>query len=98
MRQQVTVRVSASTSNLGPGFDFLGPGLRLFNTITPTRAKDRPRQEKIVTQAADLFFRRARRSRFHFSCSARERVPRSRGLGSSATIRLGGFHGFDAVG
>jgi homoserine kinase len=97
MRQQVTVRVPASTSNLGPGFDCLGLALRLFNTITTTRAKDRTRQEKIVTQAADLFFRRARRSRFHFSCSARERVPRSRGLGSSATIRLGVLHGLNEL-
>ncbi|HUE41795.1 MAG TPA: homoserine kinase [Chthoniobacterales bacterium] len=97
MRESVTIRVPASTSNLGPGFDCLGLALRFFNTITTTRAKDRTRQEKIVTQAADLFFRRARRARFHFYCSARERVPRGRGLGSSATIRLGVLHGLNEL-
>ncbi|PYL17160.1 MAG: homoserine kinase, partial [Verrucomicrobia bacterium] len=29
--QSVTVRVPASTSNLGPGFDCLGVALRIYN-------------------------------------------------------------------
>ena len=32
------VRVPASTSNLGPGFDCLGVALNLYNTTTLTRA------------------------------------------------------------
>ncbi len=97
MRQQVIVRVPASTSNLGPGFDCLGVALRLYNSITTRRAKDRQRQERIVTQAADLFFKRTKRSRFAFSCSANERIPRCRGLGGSATIRLGVLHGLNEL-
>jgi len=97
MRQQVTVRVPASTSNLGPGFDCLGVALRLYNSITTRRATDRHHHEKIVLQAADLFFKRTKRSRFNFACSANESVPRCRGLGSSATIRLGVLHGLNEL-
>jgi homoserine kinase len=35
--QQVTVRVPASTSNLGPGFDCLGLALRIYNSVTLVR-------------------------------------------------------------
>ncbi|HWY39485.1 MAG TPA: homoserine kinase [Chthoniobacterales bacterium] len=97
MRQTVTIRVPASTSNLGPGFDCLGLALRLYNSITTRPVKDGQRQEKIVTQAADLFFDRSKRSRFNFACSANENVPRGRGLGSSATIRLGVLHGLNEL-
>ena len=97
MRQQVTVRVPASTSNLGPGFDCLGVALRVYNSITIRRADQRVAHEKIVAEAADRFFRRTKRSRFVFSCSAIERVPRCRGLGSSATIRLGVLHGLNEL-
>src|ERR1700730_12917572 len=105
--EKVTIRVPASTSNLGPGFDCLGVALRIYNSVTVNRAKDRSakgrirrgeqRQEKIVARAADLFFKRAKRRRFAFSCSAKETVPRCRGLGSSATIRLGVLHGLNEL-
>ena len=106
MRQQVTVRVPASTSNLGPGFDCLGVALRIYNSITILRTGNRhgsvyrqtgSDQEKIVADAADLFFRRTKRARFGFVCSAKEKVPRCRGLGSSATIRLGVLHGLNEL-
>lgn len=95
--QSVTVRVPASTSNLGPGFDCLGVALRIYNSITIRQDKSAHRQEKIVTEAAALFFRRTKRARFDFSCSAKEHVPRCRGLGSSATIRLGVLHGLNEL-
>jgi homoserine kinase len=96
--EKVTIRVPASTSNLGPGFDCLGVALRIYNSVTVARTKDPQRQEKIVGQAADLFFKRTKRSRFVFSCSAVEKIPRCRGLGSSATIRLGVLHGLNELG
>src|SRR5690349_5462530 len=96
MRQQVTIRVPASTSNLGPGFDCLGVALRIYNSITIGRGKSSG-HEKIVTDAADLFFRRTKRSPFEFTCSAKEKIPRCRGLGSSATIRLGVLHGLNEL-
>jgi homoserine kinase len=88
--QQVTVRVPASTSNLGPGFDCLGVALRIYNSVTASRGR-LPQQPHppIVSQAAARFFKQARRRAFPFSVSIVEKIPRSRGLGSSATIRLG---------
>jgi homoserine kinase len=88
--QQVTVSVPASTSNLGPGYDCLGVALRLHNRITVIRGKMRgSSHSRIVSDAAERFFKRTRRRAFSFSCSIVERVPRRRGLGSSATVRFG---------
>jgi homoserine kinase len=88
--EQITVRVPASTSNLGPGFDCLGVALRIYNTITMARsASCRHFHPRIVSEAADRFFNHTHRRGFSFSCSIVEQIPRSRGLGSSATIRLG---------
>jgi len=86
--QQVTVRVPASTSNLGPGFDCLGVALRIYNDVIVTRgAKSRP--QALVEEAADLFFRHTRRAPFSFSVSITGNIPPSRGLGGSVTVRLG---------
>src|SRR5438094_7831242 len=88
--EQIIVRVPASTSNLGPGFDCLGVALRIYNTITMAHSASRRHVHlRIVSEAAHRFFKEARRRAFLFSCSAAEKIPRSRGLGSSATIRLG---------
>jgi len=88
--QQVTVRVPASTSNVGPGYDCLGVALRLHNSVTVVRGKmQRSSHSRIVYDAAERFFKQTRRRAFSFSCSIVERVPRCRGLGSSATVRLG---------
>jgi homoserine kinase len=88
--QQITVRVPASTSNLGPGFDCLGVALRIYNTIMIARGASREHlHPRIVSEAADRFFIEARRRTFPFSCSIGEQIPRCRGLGGSATIRLG---------
>src|ERR1700745_270387 len=95
--QSVIVRIPASTSNLGPGFDFLGVALRIYNFVTVTRSTKREALPSIVTKAANLFFKRTKRQRFLFSCSAQETIPRSRGLGGSATIRLGILHGLNQL-
>ena len=88
--QKVTVRIPGSTSNLGPGYDCLGVALRIHNSVTLCRCQSRQLSHpRIVSEAADRFFKRARRRVFSFSCSTLEQVPRARGLGSSATIRLG---------
>jgi homoserine kinase len=95
--EKVTIRVPASTSNLGPGFDCLGVALRLYNLVTISRATKQESLAPIAAKAADLFFKRTKRRHFPFSCSAIEKIPRSRGLGSSATIRLGILHGLNEL-
>jgi homoserine kinase len=88
--EQITVRVPASTSNLGPGFDCLGVALRIYNTVTMARRASRQHfYPPIVSEAADRFFNQTHRRTFSFSCSIAEQIQRSRGLGSSATVRLG---------
>jgi homoserine kinase len=88
--REITVRVPASTSNLGPGFDCLGVALRIHNSVTVIRGpSSEASHSRIVSEAADRFFKQARCRSFSFSWSIAERVPRSRGLGSSATVRLG---------
>ena len=95
--ESVTIRVPASTSNLGPGFDCLGVALRIYNFVTISRATKHESLAPIAAKAADLFFKRTKRQRFAFSCSAMEKIPRSRGLGSSATIRLGILHSLNEL-
>jgi homoserine kinase len=88
--EQITVRVPASTSNLGPGFDCLGVALRIYNTVTMARSASRQHfYPHIVSEAVDRFFNQTHRRTFSFSCSIVEQIQRSRGLGSSATVRLG---------
>ena len=94
--QQVTVRVPASTSNLGPGFDCLGVALRIHNDVVVTRGA-RSRPHAVVEEAADLFFHHTRRAPFSFSVSITDNIPPSRGLGSSVTVRLGVLHALNAL-
>jgi homoserine kinase len=50
-----------------------------------------------VSDAAERFFKQARRRAFSFSCSIVEQIPRCRGLGSSATVRLGVLLGLNRL-
>jgi homoserine kinase len=92
---QVTVRVPASTSNLGPGFDCLGVALRIYNEVTVSRGRGE-RPPTMVGSAADVFFKRVSKP-FPFSCAIAGHIPSSRGLGSSAAIRLGVLHGLNEL-
>jgi homoserine kinase len=95
-KQQITVRVPATTSNLGPGFDCLGVALQIYNFVTVARAHE-VEAGTMAQQAARSFFRAARSEPFAFSCSVTGEVPRSRGLGSSVTVRLGVLHALNAL-
>lgn len=98
----VTVRVPATTSNLGPGFDCLGLALKLHNRIQVTRTTDRsvvitsplPDAARagataMLADAAGALFLRAGRKEFGFEIAITGDVPLARGLGSSVTARLG---------
>ena len=94
--QQVTVRVPASTSNLGPGFDCLGVALRIYNDVTVSRGRGRS-VGTMASSAATAFFERAKQRPFSFGCSIAGEIPQSRGLGSSAALRLGVVHGLNEL-
>lgn len=93
---QVTVRVPASTSNLGPGFDCLGLALRLYNHVTVSRGRGET-TGAMARAAASAFFKRARSKPFPFSCAIAGDIPPSRGLGSSAAIRIGVLLGLNEL-
>ena len=93
---QVTVRVPASTSNLGPGFDCLGVALRIYNHVTVSRGRGKP-PGTMARAAAAAFFKRVKARPFAFSCVIAGDVPQSRGLGSSVTVRAGLLHGLNEL-
>ncbi len=92
----VTTRVPATTANLGPGFDCLGIALDIANRVTIRHAPAAP-HPAIVSDAAKLFFDTAGVAPFGFDWKIAGDVPRSRGLGSSVTVRLGVLHGLNAL-
>lgn len=102
----VTVRVPASTSNCGAGFDTLGLAFDLHNFVTlargagagpaPARPADAAAQDMVVA-AADAFFKTTNRTPFGFTYRIEGEVPTARGLGSSVTVRAGVVAGLDAL-
>ncbi|MEO7413986.1 MAG: homoserine kinase [Opitutaceae bacterium] len=108
VRDSVTVRVPASTSNCGAGFDTLGLALSLYNRVTlsrlpsgavvpePSRPSD-ARAESMVADAAAAFFRAVKRPSIGFTYQIEGDVPTARGLGSSVTVIAGVLAGLDAL-
>jgi homoserine kinase len=94
--QQATVRVPASTSNLGPGFDCLGVALAIHNHVTISRGRGE-RLPGMMSAAGKAFFKRTGARPFSFSCKIAGDIPPSRGLGSSASIRVGVLHGLNEL-
>jgi homoserine kinase len=95
--QSVTVRVPASTSNLGSGFDTLGLAVNLYNDFTLTRSREKAPHLEIVREAARLFFRRAKVDSLAFEFSVRGNIPMARGLGASGALRAGVVAGLNAL-
>jgi len=94
----VTTRVPATTANLGPGYDAMGIALKIYNHVTVAKAGRGSASgpaDPMVDAAAAAFFRAAKRKAFPFAWSIEGEVPRSRGLGSSVTVRLGILHGLN---
>ncbi len=81
-------RVPATTSNLGPGFDCLGLALGLSNQVTVRRAQAAA-PAPLLAAAGDLFFQAAGVPPFPYTVAVQGDVPPARGLGSSASVRLG---------
>ena len=93
---EVTIRVPATTANLGPGYDCLGVALQIYNYVSVTRAGG-GMVHAMAAAAADEYFARSGVAPFPFSWKIAGDVPQSRGLGSSVTVRLGLLHGLNAL-
>lgn len=101
----VRVRVPASTSNCGAGFDTLGLALDLYNTVTLTllengngaqseRESD-GRAAPLVAQVVEALSDQGITVPAGFSYRIEGDVPSSRGLGSSVTVLAGVFAGLN---
>jgi homoserine kinase len=98
----VCIQVPASTSNLGSGFDTLGLAVRLYNQLHVQRCsgkeivpawkleeQDGAWFAEAFAAAGNLFFRTTGVRRFGVEVNLVEQVPVARGLGASATVRVG---------
>lgn len=100
---QVTVRVPATTANLGPGFDCLGFALDIVDTVTlgcSPRGDDLSGLEGDDRQQAELILLAARRLLAEakidiggLTIACRRQIPLGRGLGSSAAAIVAGVLG-----
>jgi len=107
---RVRVRVPASSANLGPGFDALGLALALHNEVTIEEADGvvvsvegegcgrlHTGPGNVVARAARMVFEAAGRPFRGAAIHCVNRIPLSRGLGSSAAAWVGGLVGANAV-
>lgn len=97
---EVTIRIPATSANLGPGYDCLGVALQIYNRVTVRRANRSEADDGGSLMAAEcsaLFFEQAGTPEFAWAWSIEGDVPRSRGMGSSVTVRLGLLHGLNEL-
>jgi len=96
MSQIVATKVPATTSNLGPGFDCLGLSLALYNIVTAYRS-EAAADDPFLQATAQAFFKKTGVPPFSFQCKVAGEVPRARGLGSSASVRVGLLDGLNRL-
>lgn len=95
----VTIRVPATSANMGPGFDTLGLALDIHGDVTvtwserPARFPDN-RGEQLALGAAQAVYQHAGRPRpSGLRVSIESTIPVGRGLGASAVLRAGAVMG-----
>lgn len=93
------VNVPATSANLGPGFDSIGIALNLYNLFyffekgkeqAPTGSHILE-PSSLTHQALSLLSKSVQRKLPHLDVAIDAAVPRSRGLGSSATLTVAGL-------
>ena len=98
----VTVRVPGTSANIGPGFDSLGCAFNIYNMLTFAHAANTTvtgcpaayaNEDNLALVAFRAACRRAGREPCPVSLHIETNVPVSRGLGSSATLFVGGAVG-----
>lgn len=112
---KISVKVPATTANIGPGFDCLGMALPIYNTITieetvlpgtgieinvinqdPTAdnfsAEHIPLDENsIIYKAVELLYNSIGQVPSELKITVQSQIPIARGLGSSASVIVGGL-------
>lgn len=95
----VTLRLPATTANLGPGFDCLGLALDLHARVRVSLAEpgDAGPAERMVVSAAEAACRFVERDCPGLSVEFLSSAPHSRGLGQSAICRAAGLLAAEAL-
>ena len=100
---RITVKVPATTANLGPGFDAMGMALDMWNTVTVTTESsgvsiggegedELPRDESnIVVAGIKSALRSLSAPVPEFGVRCENRIPLARGLGSSSAATVAGL-------
>ncbi len=100
MPNSVTVRVPATSANLGPGFDSIGLALDVTEDVTlelGERTRSTDGLERLVLDAARSAFRLAKVEVPELRASGQQAIPIGRGLGASAAARAAGIVAANAL-
>lgn len=84
------IRVPATSANIGPGFDSFGIAFNLYNEFEFEFGKD-SYEENLILKAFNYYFESLNLNSPNVSIKVNANVPRSRGLGSSATCIVAGL-------
>lgn len=90
------IRVPATTANLGPGFDAFGLALNLYNYIAVEPGLPEI-PDPFASEIVEAYHKARGLAMKPYRLVVRGLVPPSRGLGSSATIRLGMLAALDKL-
>ena len=100
---KVTIKVPATSANMGPGFDCLGIALDIWNSVTVEVGghgfeiyghgeRELPRDESnLVWSSIAMIFRETGRKMPPLSLTCYNAIPTARGLGSSSAALVGGL-------
>lgn len=100
MPASVTVRVPATSANMGPGFDSLGVALALTQDVTLSLGHQIDSSDgfvRLVLDAARSACRLARVEVPELCAAGEQSIPIGRGLGASAAARAAGIVGANAL-
>lgn len=100
MLNSVTVRVPATSANLGPGFDSIGLALDITQDVRLELGQRAPATdglERLVLDAARSAFRLAKVQVPELRASGDQAIPIGRGLGASAAARAAGIVAANAM-
>jgi len=101
----ISLKVPATTANLGPGFDTLGMCLDMYNyismeeagdgliiNVTGDGAKKIPKDSSnLAYKAAEMVFQKVNYKPKGLKITMQNNIPMARGLGSSASVIVGGM-------
>jgi homoserine kinase len=86
----IRVHAPATSANLGPGFDCLGVTLDLWNDVEARPGHTGPASDNLILRAAQRVFDEVGAPNPGFLLECTNRIPFSRGLGSSAAAIVSG--------